>query len=264
MPVVSERTIQRLRRWYGRLLRLYPDSYYMRCGEGMAQTFTDLLRDRAAQHQTIVGYALWLFVETSARIMGENVNSMIGHKKRFIIMAVAVACLLAIPLIAMQFTDEVNWGVGDFVIMGGLLFGFGMAYEFIARRSDKTMYRVAFGVGLVAAFLLIWVNGAVGIIGNEGQPANLLYGAVFAVGLIGSLMARFKPRGMSVTLFAAALTQVLIPVAALLIWPHVSWGGAGMVGVFFFNGIFVMLFVISGFLFRQAGIARSAQNTSLG
>jgi hypothetical protein len=103
----------------------------------------------------------------------------------------------------------------------------------------------------VAAFLLAWVNGAVGIIGSENQPANLMYGAVFAVGIIGSLVARFKPRGMAYTLFAAALVQLSVPIIALIIWPQISWGGAGLVGVFVLNAFFAALFVVSGLLFRH-------------
>ena len=152
----------------------------------------------------------------------------------------------------MQFTEEVHWDLFDFVVMGGLLFGVGLAYELVARRSGNTVYRIAFGVGLVAAFLLAWVNGAVGIIGNENQPANLMYGAVFAVGFIGSLVARFKPRGMAHTLFAAALVQLSVPVIALIIWPQISWGGAGIVGVFVLNAFFAALFVVSALLFRHA------------
>ena len=117
------------------------------------------------------------------------------------------------------------------------------------------MYRVAFGIGLATAFILGCVNGAVGIIGSEDNPANLMYGAVFAVGLIGSLMARFKPAGMARTLFTAALVQMSVPVIALFIWPQISWGAAGMSGVFVLNAFFAMLFVVSALLFQRAARA---------
>jgi hypothetical protein len=173
--------------------------------------------------------------------------------RRLMVWGGVVALILMIPLVAMQFTEEVNWDLFDFVVMGGLLSGLGLAYELIARRSEQTVYRVAFGVGLGAAFLLAWVNGAVGIIGNEGNPANLMYGAVFAVGFIGSLMARFEPRGLARTLFAAALAQMLVPVIALIIWPPqvISWA-PGVFGMFVLNAFFAMLFVVSASLFRRA------------
>ena len=173
--------------------------------------------------------------------------------RRLMVWAIVVALVLMVPLVAMQFTQEVNWDLFDFVVLGGLLFGLGLAFERVARRSEKTVYRVALGLGRGAAVLLAWVLGAVGIIGNEGNPANLMYGAVFAVGLIGSLMARFEPRGLSRTLFAAAFAQMLIPVIALIIWPPqaTSWA-PGVFGEFFLNAFFAMLFVVSALLFRRA------------
>ena len=168
-------------------------------------------------------------------------------------MGAIIGGMLSIPLIAMQFTDEVNWEFSDFLIMGSILLAIGLSYELIARRSEKTVYRAAFGVGLLGAFLLFWVNGAVGIIGNEGQSANLLYGAVFVVGLTGALLSRFKAAGMARTLFAAATTQMLVPVIALLLWPppETLWS-PGVLGVFFLSSFFAILFVISALLFRKA------------
>ncbi len=182
--------------------------------------------------------------------------------KRLIVWVVVVVLILIIPLVAMQFTEEVNWSLFDFVLMGTILFGVGLAYELIARRSEKkTMYRVAFGVGLVGAFLLFWVNGAVGIIGNEGQPANLMYGVVFAIGFIGSLVARFKSRGMARTLFAAAVAQMLIPIVALIIWPPpvTSWAPS-VFSVFVLSAFFAMLFTVSALLFRCANATSPNQN----
>ena len=178
--------------------------------------------------------------------------------------AAIVVLILLVPLIVMQFTEEVNWDLFDFVLMGVVLFSVGLVYELIARRSEKTVYRVAFSVGLAGAFLLFWVNGAVGIIGNEGQPANLLYGAVFAVGFIGSLMARFKPRGMARTLSAAALAQMSVPVIALISWPPpaTSWAPS-VFGVFVLSAFFAMLFVGSALLFRRASATGSNGNRRL-
>lgn len=169
-----------------------------------------------------------------------------------------VALLLLIPLIAMQFTDEVNWKLSDFAIMGSVLFGLRLLYELIARRSEKTIYRVALGVALAGAFLLFWVNAAVGIIGNEGQSVNLLYGLVFPVGIIGAFLVRLQAGGMARTLFAMAITQMLVPVFVLIVWPPptISWS-PGVLGVFLLSGFFAMLFVASGLLFRMAGKERS-------
>jgi len=174
-------------------------------------------------------------------------------KKRLLIWSIAIAILLLIPFVAMQFTQKVQWSFGDFVILGAILIAIGLAYELIVRKSEKTKYRIAFGTGLAGAFLLFLVNGAVGIIGNEDQPANLLYGLVLLVGIIGSFMSQFKAKGMARTLFVMATVQFLVPVVALTIWPaNASWGAAGVLGVFVFNAIFVLVFIVSALLFRQA------------
>lgn len=144
--------------------------------------------------------------------------------KRLSVWAIVVALILMIPLVAMQFTMEVNWTLFDFVFMGTLLFGAGSTYELVARKMSNGAYRVAVGVAVVAAVLLVWINGAVGIIGDEGSPANLMYFGVLAVGFIGALIARFQPDGMARTLFAMALAQFLVPVIALIVWKsQISW-----------------------------------------
>ena len=179
---------------------------------------------------------------------------IILQNKSIIRIALATAFILLLPLLAMQFTDEVVWDLADFTVAGVLLLGTGLAYELVARKEGAIVYRVAVGVALAAAFLLVWVNGAVGIIGNEGNPANLMYFGVLAVGVIGALIARFQPHGMARALFATAFAQMLVPVIALIIWqPKVtSWGTAGVVGVFILNAFFVMLLVGSALLFRRA------------
>jgi hypothetical protein len=252
--MADEHAIARYRHWYRKLLRFYSRPYRERFAASMEQTFNDLCRERASAGKGLVGFVVWMFVETSARIVRENARyiMMQNTARRLLLWAVVVALLLMIPLVAMRLTEVVNWDLFDFVVIGGLLFGVGLAYELVARRSGNTVYRIAFGIGLVAALLLALVNGAVGIIGNESQPANLMYGAVFAVGIIGSLVARFKPRGMAYTLFAAALVQLSVPVIALMIWPQISWGGAGIVGVFILNAFFAGLFVVSALVFRDA------------
>ncbi|MDO8492478.1 MAG: hypothetical protein Q7S34_02460 [bacterium] len=177
--------------------------------------------------------------------------------KRMIVWIITLALILLIPL-AMQFqpfTDEVQWG--EAVAYGIILLVLGGTYElwqWLKTRSGA--YRFAFGVGLAGVFLLGWVSGAVGIIGSENQPVNLMYWAVPAVLLIGSLISRFKPSGMARALFAAAFVQMLIPVVALIISPEVSWGNAGVIGVFVFNSIFAVLFVVSALLFRRVSPIR--------
>ena len=165
--------------------------------------------------------------------------------------AFTTAAILLAPLVAMQFTDEVNWGLLDFIVMGILLFGTGLTYVLISRISESIVYRTAVGVAVVAGLLLIWLNLAVGIIGSEDNPANLMYIGVLAVGIIGAIIARFQPRGMARTMFATALAQILVPVIVLIIWRSSLEESPGIVGVFGLNAFFAALFVVSALLFRS-------------
>ena len=216
----------------------------------MEQTFNDHLRERAVEEKGLFGFALWMFVETSAGIIRENMTLII-MRKNIIRIALVTACILLVPLVAMQFTEEVNWDLFDFAFMGTLLFGTGLAYELVARKAGAIAYRAAVGVALAAALLLVWVNGAVGIIGNG--PVNLMYFGVLAVLVIGAAVARLEPQGMARALFATALAQALVPVIALVIWkPDFS---PGVLQVFGLNAFFVILFVGSALLFRRASVS---------
>ena len=252
-------TIARYRNLYAKLLRLYPKPYRERFGEGMEQTFNDLCRERGKAGKGLFGFVLWVFAETSAGIIRENITFVLMQNitRRLIVWAVVVALILLIPLVAMQFTSEVNWTLSDFVFAGVLLFGTGLTYELVARKAGGIAYRAAVGVALAAAFLLVWINGAVGIIGNEDNPANLMYGGVLAVGIIGAMIARFQPQGMARALFATALAQMLVPVIALIVWRPSLDDAPGIVGVFMLNAFFVMLFVVSALFFRRAARERN-------
>src|SRR5205085_1358181 len=90
------------------------------------------------------------------------------------------------------------------------------SYEVVARISENTAYRAASGIAIVTAFLTVWVNLAVGMLGSERNPANLLFGGVLAIALVGALLARFRPRGMARAMQAAATAQAAMALYALL------------------------------------------------
>jgi hypothetical protein len=79
---------------------------------------------------------------------------------------VAVALLLLIPLTAMRFTDEVKWNWFDFVVAGSLLLGIGLFCELVLRKVKMLPYRIALCFAILFAFLVIWAELAVGIIGT--------------------------------------------------------------------------------------------------
>lgn len=87
------------------------------------------------------------------------------NKRLMIIMSIA-AILLSVPFFAMLFTDEVDWGIMDFTIMGILLFGTGFVCEFILRMVKSTQSRIILCGVILLLFFLIWAELAVGIFGS--------------------------------------------------------------------------------------------------
>lgn len=151
-----------------------------------------------------------------------------------------------------------DWDVVDFTVFAAMLLGVVVIYTLARRNADNMAYRFAVGVALAAAFILIWVNGAVGIIGDENNDANMMFFGVLAVGTIGAIIARFQPQGMARALYATALTQTAVAVIALIaglgstapIWPK---------DILVLTGFFVALWLLSARLFRNA--AREQHST---
>lgn len=118
----------------------------------------------------------------------------------------------------------------------------------------NTTYRFAVSVAIAAAFILVWLSLGVGIIGRDGDPANLMYFGVLAVGIIGAFIARFRPRGMARALFATALAQTSVAVIALAARLGEPWSGPLELSIL--NGFFVALFAGSAWLFRRSAHGR--------
>lgn len=91
---------------------------------------------------------------------------MITQNKRLIGIVSTVAFLLLLPLMAMQFTSEVDWNLFDFVIMGTLLLGTGLMCELVLRKVKKRDYRIGMLAAILVALFLIWAELAVGIFGS--------------------------------------------------------------------------------------------------
>jgi peptidoglycan/LPS O-acetylase OafA/YrhL len=91
---------------------------------------------------------------------------MITQNKRLFGTVLAVALLLLIPLVAMQFTDEVNWDLLDYMVMTVLLLGTGLLCELVMRNVKNMDYRIGIIAVILVALFLIWAELAVGIFGT--------------------------------------------------------------------------------------------------
>jgi hypothetical protein len=78
--------------------------------------------------------------------------------------ALAVALILAVPLIAMQFSDDVVWSLADFVLAGTLLTTIRVALELAARKTGNR----AAAVGIAA------LGVAAAIFGNADDAPGLV------------------------------------------------------------------------------------------
>jgi hypothetical protein len=109
--------------------------------------------------------------------------------------------------------------------------------------QPKYAYRAGAGVALLAALLLFWINGAVGIIGSEDNPANLMYGGILLVAACGALLARLRPGGMALAMKVTGIAQFAVFVVA---WAA-GWAFTGPITLFFYA-----LWLTSARLFRKA------------
>lgn len=164
--------------------------------------------------------------------------------------------ILLIPLIAMQFTHEVVWTLSDFLFAGTLIFGSGLTYKLVTRESEKLIYRAAVGAALATGFILVWANGAVGIIGTEANPINLAYYGVLLIGLVGTSISRLQPKGMSVTMIITALAQAMVTIIALLGGYYQS-PPSSVIEILGVNGFFILLWIGSAIIFRFAADKRN-------
>jgi hypothetical protein len=165
----------------------------------------------------------------------------------------SAACLLSVPWVAMQFTREVDWNAGDFLVMGVLLAVVCALYELATWLSDDTAYRVGFALAIATAFLTIWVNLAVGMLGSEHNPANRLFGGVLLVAAVGALAGKFRAQGMARAMQAAALAQAAMAAYAF-------FGGYREVVVQI--SVFVIAWLASAQLFRKAAREQARVQTA--
>jgi len=91
---------------------------------------------------------------------------MITLNKRLTAILLAVAGLLLIPFVAMQFTNEVNWGILDFVVAGALLLGTGLLGDFVVRKVRNKDYQIGILAVILVVLFLVWAELAVGIFGT--------------------------------------------------------------------------------------------------
>jgi hypothetical protein len=121
------------------------------------------------------------------------------------------AVLLLLPFVAMQLgSEEVNWTAADFAFAAVLLGSVGISLELVAAKSPNRPYLAGAGLMILAAFVTVWINAAVGMIGSEHNSYNLLFGGVLLIALGGAILGRFAPTAMMRAAIAAGVAQAAI------------------------------------------------------
>ena len=165
------------------------------------------------------------------------------------------ALLLLLPAIAMRFTTEVDWGPEDFIVMGVLLAVACGIYELGAWLSGNTAYRAGFAIAVLAGFLTIWVNLAVGMFGSEHNDLNLMFGGVLLLAALGALAARFRAAGMARAMAATGVAQLVAAGVGLAVGLTVGTdevAGPSLIREAFLTACFAVPWFASALLFERA------------
>ena len=135
----------RHRRWYARLLRLYPKSFRERFQESMEQTFYDACRANASTGRGFLGLVLWLYVDTAGGIMNEHVRLLLVRHKSIVRPALVTVGFMLIPLCGAFYIDDWNWGWRGFVVVGAIVFSAALTYELVVKRHEQQVIPIRHG-----------------------------------------------------------------------------------------------------------------------
>jgi hypothetical protein len=174
-----------------------------------------------------------------------------GHQGwRMAVWGIAAALMLA-PAVATQVTDEMAWDRADFLLFGIMLAAACGAWEIAIRRTGSWTYAAGAVAAAGAALLLFLVNGAVGFIGDEGDPVNLVFFGVLTLALGGAIVVRFRPEGLARLMAVTAGAQAAAGALGVAMVPDVR-------GFLLGTALFVPLWLLSSRLFARAAREQAA------
>ena len=156
------------------------------------------------------------------------------------------AALLAVPYFA-----RFPWSAADFAMVGGAFLVVGGLIELVVRSSSSIAYRWGAIVAILASLGLVWVNVAVGMLGDEDNPANLLFAAIIGLVLLLGLIGNFSAAAMARACFVAAAAVLAVAIVA----PIAGLGSSGTDAIreaVLSAALFVPLWSLAGLLFRRA------------
>lgn len=165
------------KRIYGFIVNCYPQRYRQEFGEEMHYVFSESLNDAYMAYGAKGIFTLWTrtLIDAGKSLVTQHVahqqggDSMHTHRttssrqnKHILRILLVAAVIVLLPLVVMLLTDHVDWTVGDFAVAYVLVAGTGLMYDLAARKVRTSAYRLAVGLALAAAFILVWTTLAVG------------------------------------------------------------------------------------------------------
>lgn len=160
--------------------------------------------------------------------------------------------LWLVPVVAELTMEEMGWGAEDFVVWAVMLATAAGCFTLASRAAGSFIHRAGAVLAIGTGFMLVWINLAVGFIGAEDHPANLMYAGVLLVAVAGALLARGRAAGMARAMLATAAAHGVVGAVALLAALDTRWVVTAA------NAIFVVLWLLSAALFRAAASTRNA------
>lgn len=174
--------LEKSKQLYSVFLKLYPKNFREEFGEEMHYVFSENLKEAYTNNGQSGVIYIWTgtivdIIKSLIRQHLENYkrkdsmktkNTHLLNNNVFRIFA-GTAGILMIPLIGMQFSEQWNWGLSDFIIIGSLLIGMGLLYEFLKKFVKTKEQKIILGVILIGAIVWIWAELAVGIFTNWGS-----------------------------------------------------------------------------------------------
>lgn len=166
---------------------------------------------------------------------------------------IGAALFFLLPVIGQLAVDGFRWGPGDFVMFATMLVVLCSLYEVASRISGSLAYRTAAGIVLLSCFALVFINLAVGIIGSEDHPANMMYFAVVLPGFLAALFVRFSPAGMVRVMIMMGVAQIIVAiVGASVAWTTPDADPNRPLGTLVLSGAFALAWLLSAYLFNIA------------
>jgi uncharacterized membrane protein YjjB (DUF3815 family) len=128
--------------------------------------------------------------------------------------------------------------------------------------NTSTTYKIALGIGVGATLFLVLGIGALGVIGAEGDRADMMFLGVLAIGLCGTVLSRLRAEGMAQTMAAMAAATMIVGIIAITLGKHEA-AESSVAEILGLTGMFASLFAASAWRFGVAAQQQRHHQTTI-